>query len=75
MTDEEKIIRVKTLEDFDLELGRDGDETLEVPACIAEQYGFFLEDMGSEEVVGGSRGEGKDGTRGPAQRDLAAFEL
>ena len=27
MTDEEKIIRVKTLEDFDRELGRDGDET------------------------------------------------
>ena len=26
------IIRVKTLEDFDRELGRDGNETLEVPA-------------------------------------------
>ena len=37
MRDEEKIIRVKTLEDFDRELGRDGDETLEVPAWIAEE--------------------------------------
>ncbi len=30
MTDEEKIIRVNTLKDFD----RDGDETLEVPAWM-----------------------------------------
>ena len=51
MADEEKIIRVNTFEDFDRELGRDGDETLEVPAWIAEQYGFFSEDMGSEEVI------------------------
>ena len=36
----ENIIRVNTLEDF----GRDGDETLEVPAWIAEQYGFFSEE-------------------------------
>ncbi len=40
MTDEEKIIRVNTLKDFD----RDGDETLEVPAWIAERYGFFSEE-------------------------------
>ena len=40
MRDEEKIIRVNTLEDF----GRDGDETLEVPAWITEQYGFFSEE-------------------------------
>ena len=26
------------------ELGRGGDETLEVPAWIAEQYGFFSEE-------------------------------
>ena len=44
MTDEEKIIRVKTLKDFDRELGRDGNETLEVPAWITEQYGFFPEE-------------------------------
>ena len=36
MTDEEKIIRVNTFEDFDRELGRGGEETLEVPAWIAE---------------------------------------
>ena len=51
MTNEEKIIRVKTLEDFDRELGRDGDETLEVPAWIAQQYGVFPEDVGSEEEI------------------------
>ena len=34
MTDEEKIIRVNTIRDF--ARGRDGDETLEVPAWIAE---------------------------------------
>ena len=28
---------MKTLEDFDRELGRGGEETLEVPAWIAEQ--------------------------------------
>ena len=38
MKDEEKIIRVKTFKDFERELGRYGDETLEVPAWIAEQY-------------------------------------
>ena len=32
---------MKTLEDFDRELDRDGNETLEVPAWVAEQYGFF----------------------------------
>ncbi len=66
---------MKTLEDFDRELGRDGEETREVPAWTAEQYGVFPEDVGGEEVVGGGRGEGKDGTRGPAQRDSAASEL
>ena len=73
MTYEENIIRVNTLKDFDRGFGRDGDETLEVPAWIAQQYGLFPEDMGSEEVVGGGWGQGKDGTRGPAQRDPAAF--
>ena len=38
MRDEEKIIWVNTLRDFDRELGRDGDKTLQVPAWIAEQY-------------------------------------
>ena len=51
MTDEEKIIQVKTFKDFERELGRYGDETLEVSVWIAEQYGFFSEEVGSEEVV------------------------
>ncbi len=41
MTDEEKIIPVKTLEAFDRKLGRDGNETLEVPVSIAREYGVF----------------------------------
>ena len=49
--DEEKIIPVKTLEDFDRELGRDGNETLEVPAWITRQYGIFPEEVGSEEEI------------------------
>ena len=51
MRDEEKIIPVKTLEDFDRELGRDGNETLEVPAWIARQYGIFPEEVGGEEEI------------------------
>ena len=51
MTTKEKIIRVETLEDFERELGRDGDETLEVPAWMAQQYGVFPEDVGSEEEI------------------------
>ena len=51
MTSKEKIIRVETLEDFDRELGRDGNEILEVPAWMAHAYGFFPEDVGSEEEV------------------------
>ena len=51
MRDEEKIIQVKTFKDFERELGRYGDETLEVSVWIAEQYGFFSEEVGSEEVV------------------------
>ena len=51
MMDEEKIIRVKTLEDFDRKLARDGNETLEVPAWIAQEYGIFPEDVGSEEEL------------------------
>ena len=51
MTDEENIIRVNTLKDFDRELGRDGDETLEVPTGIAQEYGVFSENVGGEEVI------------------------
>ena len=46
---------MKTLEDFALELGRDGDETLEVPAWIAAEYDIFPEDVDGEEEDPGSR--------------------
>ena len=52
MRDEEKIIEVNTLEDFDRELGRDGDKTLEVPACIAEQYHSRFVDQIIEQIKG-----------------------
>ena len=55
MRDEEKIIRVNTIRDFALELGRDGDETLEVPAWIAAEYDIFPEDVDGEEEDPGSR--------------------
>ena len=55
MTDEENIIRVNTLKDFDRELGRDGDETLEVPTGIAQEYGVFSENVGGEGSDPGSR--------------------
>ena len=67
MTDEEKIIRVNTLRDFDRELGRGGEETLEVPAWIAEQYGVFPEDAGRRTRRSGAEG-GSDGALGPAWR-------
>ena len=37
--------------DFDRELARDGGEALEVPASLAEQYGLFPEDVGSEDEI------------------------
>ncbi len=51
MTNGEKVIRVDTLDEFDRELARDGGETLEVPAHLAEQYGLFPEEVGSEEEI------------------------
>ena len=51
MPSDEKIVRVETLDDFDRELARDGGEALEVPASMAEQYGLFPEDVGSEEEI------------------------
>jgi len=44
-------IRVETFEDFDRELTRDGGETLEVEADLAEEYGLFPEDVGSDEEI------------------------
>ena len=68
MTDEEKIIRVKTLEDFERELGRGGEETREVPAWIAEQYGVFPEDAGRRTRRSGAEG-GSGKALGPAWRE------
>ena len=48
---DEKIVRVETLDDFDRELARDGGEALEVPASLAEQYGLFPEDVGTEDEI------------------------
>ena len=67
MRDEEKIIRVNTIRDFDRELGRDGDETLEVPAWIAQEYGVFPEDASRRTRRSGAEG-GSDGALGPAWR-------
>ena len=58
---------MKTLEDFDRELGRGGEETLEVPAWIAEQYSLFPEDAGRRTRRSGAEG-GSDGALGPAWR-------
>ena len=51
MTVNDRTIRVRTLDDFDRELARDGGETLEVPAHLAEEYGLFPEDVGSEDEI------------------------
>ena len=51
MASDEKIVRIETLDDFDRELARDGGETLEVPASLAEEYGLFPEDVGSEDEI------------------------
>ena len=67
MPDEENIIRVNTVKDFDRGFGRDGDETLEVPAWIAEQYGVFPEDAGRRTRRSGAESR-SDGALGPAWR-------
>ena len=51
MESDEKIVRVESLDDFDRELARDGGEALEVPASLAEQYGLFPEDVGTEDEI------------------------
>ena len=67
MRDEEKIIQVKTFKDFERELGRGGEETLEVPARIAEEYGVFPEDAGRRTRRSGAEG-GSGKALGPAWR-------
>ena len=61
-------IHVETFEDFDLELARDGGETLEVRAYLAEEYGLFPEEVGTAEEIAaawndphGDSGEEVDG--------------
>ena len=44
-------IPIETFEDFDRELARDGGEPLEVAAYMAEEYGLFPEDVGSEDEI------------------------
>ena len=65
MASDEKIVRVRTLDEFDRELARAGGETLEVPAHLAEQYGLFPEDVGTEEEI---RGAEQD-PHGPEEED------
>ena len=67
MRDEEKIIQVKTFKDFERELGRYGDETLEVSVWIAEQYSLFPEDAGRRTRRSGAEG-GSGKALGPAWR-------
>ena len=65
MPSDENIVRVETLDDFDRELARDGGETLEVPTSLAEEYGLFSEDVGSEDEI---RDAGED-PYGPEEED------
>ncbi len=51
MESDENIVRVETLDEFDRELARDGGEALEVPAALAEEYGLFPEDVGTEDEI------------------------
>ncbi|MCZ0936809.1 MAG: hypothetical protein OXJ54_16735 [Gemmatimonadetes bacterium] len=50
-------IPIETFEDFDRELARDAGETLEVAAYLAEEYGLFPEDVGSEEEIAAAWGD------------------
>ncbi len=51
MPGEGKVIRIETLDEFDRELSRDGGEALAVPGALAEEYGLFPEDVGSEDEI------------------------
>ena len=66
MPSDGEIVRVETLDDFDRELARDGGETLEVPASVAEEYGLFPEDVGTEDEI---RDAGED-PHGPEEEEL-----
>ena len=51
MTWNGETIPIETFEDFDRELARDGGETLEVAAYMAEEYGLFPEEVGTEDEI------------------------
>ena len=51
MNTNEKVIRVDSLEEFDRELASDGGEAIEVPAWMAEEYGIFPEEVGTEDEL------------------------
>ena len=51
MRGKDRTIRVRTLDEFDRELARDGGEALNVPAHLAEEYGLFPEEVGSEDEI------------------------
>ncbi len=51
MRGDDRTVRVRTFEDFDLELARDAGDTLEVALYLAEEYGLFPEDVGTEDDI------------------------
>ena len=66
MPSDEEIVHIETLDEFDRELARDGGEALEVPASLAEEYGLFPEDVGSEDEI---RDAGQ-GPNGPEEEEV-----
>ena len=69
MKGDENIVRVETLDDFDRELARDGGEALEVPASLAEEYGLFSEDVGSEDEIRDAGGSARPRGGRPMKHD------
>ena len=67
MENDEKIVRVESLDDFDRELARDGGEALEVPASLAEQVRALLRGRGH-------RGRDPGRRRGSARRGGRAMK-
>ena len=57
MTTNGRTIPIDTFEDFDRELALDGGETLEVPAHLAEEYGLFPEEVGTEDEIVAAGGD------------------
>ena len=66
MPSDEKIVRVRTLDEFDREFVRDGGEALEVPASLAQQYGLFPEDVGTEDEIR----DASEDPHGPEEEEL-----